>query len=181
MKPEHPYFPPSQCLPGQCQYGLSPSFCDSTAPRASSCWIRQGRRERQQHSLQKFKGTRVLATLCSSLPKPGREEFLLFLRLTSCHVLAALSTLYDLLCLGLLTMPVVFWPCFSLMVLYKLLRVDQILTSMKTSGHSRQVCHSGCYEGIPKGLSHSLFPFLCHQPRPRKQSLHAHTQASAVC
>lgn len=32
-------------------------------------------------------------------------------------------------------MPVVFWPCFSLMVVYKLLREDLILNSMKTSGH----------------------------------------------
>lgn len=45
-----------------------------------------------------------------------------------------------------------------------------------------QVCHTGCYEGIPKGtFSQSLFPLLCHQPRPRKQSLHGHTQALAVC
>ena len=40
-----------------------------------------------------------------------------------------------LLSLGLLTMPVVFWPCFSLMVVYKLLKEDLILNSMKISGH----------------------------------------------
>lgn len=76
-----------------------------------------------------------LAMLSSPLPKSEREEFLLFLMLTSCHVLAALSILSRLLCLGLLTMPVVFWPCFSLMVVYKLLREDLILNSMKLSGH----------------------------------------------
>lgn len=32
-------------------------------------------------------------------------------------------------------MPVVFWPCFSLMVVYKLLKEDLILNSMKISGH----------------------------------------------
>lgn len=65
--------------------------------------------------------------LSSSLPKSGREEFLLFLMLTSCHVLAALSILSCLLCLDLLTMPIVFWPYFSLMVVYKLVRADLIL------------------------------------------------------
>lgn len=45
-----------------------------------------------------------LAMLSSSLPKSERKEFLLFLRLTSCHVLAAQSILSHLLCLGL-------WQC----------------------------------------------------------------------
>ena len=100
-----------------------------------------------------------LATLFSSLPKSGREEFLLFLTLTSCHVLAALSILSHLLGLGLLTMPVVFWPCFSLMVVYKPLREDLILNSMKTSGHLGRCVTLAAMKESQRDFHVACFPY----------------------
>lgn len=121
-----------QCLPGQCQYWLLPH--PVTAQLQGPLPARSDSEEDNTACRVQRKES-FLATLSTSLPKSGKEEFLLFLTLTSCHVLAALSMLSHLLCLGLLTMPVVFWSCFSLMVVYKPLREDLILNSVKTSGH----------------------------------------------
>lgn len=102
MKPELPFplSPTPQCLPVQCSVSIS-CFPHSVIAQLQEPLPAGSDKGEDNTACRVQRNETFLAMLSSSLPKSGRKEFLLFLMLTSCHVLAAMSILSHLLCLGL--------------------------------------------------------------------------------